>query len=55
MPGGHRPAVSEAEERLAELRDNGPSPDAFTFRRHFPAPDSAEAEAVEDHLDLCPA
>lgn len=55
VPSGHRPSVAEAERRLSLLRTSGPSPDAFTFRRHFPAPDAAMAEAVEDERDLCPA
>lgn len=31
VPAGHLPTVTEALERLADLRDNGPSPRAFTF------------------------
>jgi hypothetical protein len=55
VPAGHRPTVAEAEERLTLLRALGPSPDAFTFRRHFPPPSIADAEAVDDERDLCPA
>lgn len=55
VPAGHRPTVAEAEDRLALLRAAGPSPEAFTFRRHFPPPDAEEAGAVEDERDLCPA
>jgi hypothetical protein len=32
VPAGHRPSVEEAKDRLARLRRDGPSPDAFTFR-----------------------
>jgi len=38
VPGGHRPDVAEAEERLAALRADGPGPRAFTVARPFPAP-----------------
>ena len=55
VPAGHRPTVAEAEERLTLLRALGPSPDAFTFRRHFPPPSSADAVAVDDERELCPA
>lgn len=33
---GHRPTVAEADERLQQLRANGPTPTAFTFGKHFP-------------------
>jgi heme-degrading monooxygenase HmoA len=56
VPAGHIPAVGEAEERLRLLRARGPSPEAFTFRRHFPPPGTAgAAEAVDDDRWLCPA
>lgn len=38
IPAGHRPTVEEACVRL-ELVAAGPSPQAFTFRRTFPAPE----------------
>lgn len=38
VPAGHRPAVGEAEDRLRLLRRCGPAQEAFTLRRHFPAP-----------------
>lgn len=40
VPAGHRPRVEEAEQRLDVLRRNGPTPAAFTLRRHFPPPDN---------------
>lgn len=55
VPAGHLPTVAEAEERFTLLRAIGPSPDAFTFRRHFPAPGSADERAVDDDRWLCPA
>jgi hypothetical protein len=38
VPAGHRPSVDEGIERLSELRDRGPRPAAFTFKRAFPPP-----------------
>lgn len=55
VPAGHRPTIAEAKDRLALVRAVGPSPDAFTFRRHFPVGEIALAEAVDDDRDLCPA
>ena len=55
VEAGHVPTIPEAEERLTLLRAVGPSPDAFTFRRHFPPPSSERTEAVDDNRDLCPA
>jgi hypothetical protein len=41
VPAGHRPDVVEARLKLDLLRVNGPTPDAFTFRHPFPAPDAS--------------
>jgi hypothetical protein len=41
VPAGHHPTVTEAEDRLELLRREGPTPDAFTFRRRFPEPSTA--------------
>lgn len=54
IPVGHVPTVAESEERLGLLRAHGPTPDAFTVRRHFPPPDG-DAAAVDDDRELCPA
>lgn len=54
IPAGHVPTVAESEERLDRLRAHGPTPEAFTFRRHFPPP-GADAAAVDDDRELCPA
>ena len=32
------PSIADAAERLTLLRENGPSPQAFTFEEPFPAP-----------------
>ncbi|MNJ02106.1 hypothetical protein D3C73_1619560 [compost metagenome] len=41
VPKGHRPDVVEAAARLARLREAGPTPEAFTFRQTFLAPDQS--------------
>lgn len=38
VPAGHRPTLAEAHDRLDRLERDGPTPDAFTFRRPFPPP-----------------
>lgn len=40
IPTGTTPTVEEAEQRLATLRERGPSSNAFTLREPFPAPGS---------------
>ena len=37
VAAGHIPTVAEAMQRLAHLKQHGPSPEAFTFRKPFPA------------------
>ncbi|MEO4046738.1 DUF3291 domain-containing protein [Pseudomonas sp. CAU 1711] len=41
VPTGHRPSPGEAAERLAHLREHGPSAHAFVFRHAFAAPEEA--------------
>ena len=55
VPAGHVPTIAEAEERLLLLDGRGPSPDAFTFRRHFPAPGTGAAAPVDDRRERCTA
>lgn len=38
VPEAHRPTLEEAGEKLALLREHGPSAEAFTFKQRFPAP-----------------
>jgi hypothetical protein len=48
VPAGHQPTLNEALERLELLRKNGPSAQAFTFKRRFPVPDaSGEADDMK--------
>lgn len=42
VPVGHQPTPEEGIARLETLRRRGPSPDAFTFKTVFPAPDCVE-------------
>ena len=51
VPIGHQPTPQEAIARLEVLRQKGPSPEAFTFRQPFPAPDAGEP--VAPILDEC--
>ena len=43
VEAGHRPSVEEALTRLEMLAKRGPTPDAFTFKQRFPAPELAAA------------
>lgn len=52
---GSRPTVAEAAQRLALLRENGPSEDAFTFRHAYPAPDHYSPGEPLGFNDSCPA
>jgi hypothetical protein len=45
VPAGHRPTVEEAEQRLTALRNDGPTPYAFTFGDPLPSPGEAGAGA----------
>ena len=53
IPAGHIPTIDEARSRLEELRTNGESERAFTYRRPYPPPDAVE-ESIENLRDECP-
>jgi hypothetical protein len=57
VPEGQRPTTGEAEERLKRLRAVGPSPEAFSFRHSFAAPDAGTAaDGTAGRPEwLCPA
>ncbi|HTV51925.1 MAG TPA: DUF3291 domain-containing protein, partial [Steroidobacteraceae bacterium] len=38
IPAGHTPSVAEALARLEQLRQHGPTHEAFTFKQPFPPP-----------------
>src|SRR4051794_10137948 len=48
VPAGHLPTVQEAKERLAHLREHGPTPHAFTFKARFDAPGGSGMPLVDD-------
>ena len=54
IPAGTTPSVAEAARRLKLLEARGPSPDAFTFRVPFAAPDAPTPAEADDGW-LCPA
>jgi hypothetical protein len=53
VPAGHRPGVAEAEQRVTALRQNGPTPSAFTLKQPFSPP--AGADPVAPREETCPA
>ena len=55
VPVGHVPTTAEAVDPLDRLRRHGPTPEAFTFRRPFAAPDGGSAPTAADDRDVCPA
>jgi hypothetical protein len=55
VPVGHQPSVAEAVARLELLRANGATPQAFTFRHPFPAPDTDQNQVPAAFEDECPA
>jgi Domain of unknown function (DUF3291) len=54
VPAGHVPTVQEAKERLAHLREHGPTPYAFTFKQRFDPPGGSDVALVDDDVG-CPA
>jgi len=40
VPAGHIPNVDEAKQRLSLLQDLGETPEAFSFKKSFPAPEA---------------
>ncbi len=52
---GTIPSIIEAEHRVRHLRAHGPTPDAFTLRKHFPPPRGTERRAQAGHDEWkCP-
>ena len=43
IPQGHRPTITEAKEKLQLLRDKGPTPAAFTFKKPFRTPSQTDS------------
>jgi hypothetical protein len=53
IPAGHIPTVEEAKSRLALLAADGPTPQAFTFRQPFAAPDGSSDEITAIPAEFC--
>jgi hypothetical protein len=50
IPAGHLPSLDEAKERLAFLRQSGPTPRAFTFKIQFSAREAETFSAAAEDL-----
>jgi hypothetical protein len=50
VPAGHVPSVADGLAKVALLAEQGPNPEAFTFRQPFAAPDGTPAHP---QLDEC--
>jgi hypothetical protein len=48
VAAGHLPTVAEALAKLEHLKQHGPTPGAFTFRKPFSPPDGASQVAPLD-------
>jgi hypothetical protein len=56
IPRGHVPTTQEAEERVRQLRESGPTPYVFTLKEHFPPPDVAGPGPLHSPEEwTCPA
>jgi hypothetical protein len=53
IPAGHIPGVDEALRRLALLRADGPTREAFTFRQPFAAPGTPASMPPEVDAEFC--
>jgi hypothetical protein len=51
---GEIPTVEQAKRRLEQLREHGPTPQAFTFKKRF-SPDEAAVASPEDERNFCTA
>jgi hypothetical protein len=47
VPTGVRPTTADAEQRVRQLRELGPTSDTFTMRTHYPPPRSPELPAAD--------
>jgi hypothetical protein len=54
VAAGEIPTVDEAKERLEHLREHGPTPAAFTFKKRY-SPGEAAVASPEDERWFCPA
>jgi hypothetical protein len=54
IPAGSLPTIEEGKDRLEHLREHGPTPCAFTFKKRF-SPGEAAVASPEDERWFCPA
>ena len=55
VPAGHIPPIEEAAHKLNTLREKGPTAEAFTFKKAFPAPGELATVPTETWGGECPA
>ena len=55
VPVGHIPSIEEAAQKLNVLRESGPTEEAFTFKKAFPAPGELATGRTETWGGVCPA
>ena len=55
IPRGHLPTTAEAEDKIRQLRADGPTPQAFSLRVHFPPPGGEQAPRPGRADWMCPA
>lgn len=54
VPAGYIPPIVEAAQKLDILRENGPTTEAFTFKKSFPAPSKIATVPTETWAGECP-
>lgn len=54
VPAGHMPSVEEAARKLNTLREQGPTAEAFTFKKAFPAPTAFSGASAGAAAGECP-
>ncbi len=54
VPAGHHPSVQEGVERLEQLRRDGATALAFTFKQLYPAPGANTEDVPGTLADECP-
>src|SRR4051794_7209163 len=54
VPAGALPSIEEAKGRLEHLREHGPSPEAFTFKKRFSPAEPGEPGPDRGALGGCP-
>ncbi|MBW0148952.1 DUF3291 domain-containing protein [Marinobacter arenosus] len=55
VPAGHLPSIEEASAQLELLRELGPTQEAFTFKKAFPAPNESASAPSDSWGSECPA